>query len=57
MLRIAFTCLILGLAAGLLGFAGIAEPFAEIAKIMATIFSNFGVLSLFGSETRRGSLG
>jgi uncharacterized membrane protein YtjA (UPF0391 family) len=57
MLRIAFTCLILGLAAGLLGSAGIAEPFAEIAKIMATIFSIFGVLSLFGSETRRGSLG
>jgi len=44
-------------AAAWLGFGGIAEPFAEIGRITFTIFLILGVLSLFGSETKKGSLG
>jgi uncharacterized membrane protein YtjA (UPF0391 family) len=56
MLQLAIVCLVIALAAALLGFGGIAGSFVGIAKIVFVVFLVLAVLSFLGGGMRRGRI-
>ena len=54
MLQLAIVCLVIALAAALLGFGGIAGSFVGIAKIVFVVFLILAVLSFLFGGMRRG---
>ncbi len=53
MLRWAFVCLVLAVAAGLAGFLGIANSFGEVAKILFLAFLVGAALSFFAGIRKK----
>ncbi len=56
MLQLAIICLVVALAAAVLGFGGIAGSFMGIAKIVFVVFLILAVLSFVGGGIRRGRI-